>query len=115
MLVLPAPSRRLLPLLSCCCCCCQVALLRNYTNGLTALVASLKSALSIKHERGAAGRGGPWHTPQVGPGQQQHMDAAGAQHDSCLQQALAGLWCLICSSQRVHACRTALPARTCCV
>jgi hypothetical protein len=46
-------------------CCCQVALLRNYTNGLTALVASLKSALSLKPDRPQQARGGAWHHTQV--------------------------------------------------
>ncbi|KAF6253828.1 hypothetical protein COO60DRAFT_1642879 [Scenedesmus sp. NREL 46B-D3] len=44
----------------------QVALLRNYTNGLTALVASLKSALSIKPDRPHAGRGSAAAHTQAG-------------------------------------------------
>jgi hypothetical protein len=46
-------------------CCCQVALLRNYSNGLTALVASLKSAASLKPDRPQQARGGAWHHTQV--------------------------------------------------
>lgn len=46
----------------------QVALLRNYTNGLTALVASLKTALTLKTSAGSGGNkgtgGGGWHPHQ---------------------------------------------------
>lgn len=46
----------------------QVALLRNYTNGLSALVASLKSALAYKPERGAGSKPArsTWLNQQVG-------------------------------------------------
>lgn len=44
----------------------QVALLRNYTNGLTALVGSLKAALSMKAERHTQARAGGWLPPQAG-------------------------------------------------
>lgn len=46
----------------------QVALLRNYTNGLTALVAILKTALTSKPTAAAGGAGngsgGGWHAHQ---------------------------------------------------
>jgi hypothetical protein len=63
----------------------QVALLRNYTNGLTALVASLKSALSLKPDRALHSRGTAWLQTQVTASQQQQQQHqkhihAGAAH-----------------------------------